>query len=70
VDSILLTSNDGNNRAMSDNEKVAQAVFNGGGDDVRWRSSSVDFSGGGGVGRGSSSKRRIGTGSSDAAAQR
>jgi hypothetical protein len=44
--------------------------LNGGGDGVRWRSVSKDFSGGDGVGEGSSSRRRIETGGSGVAARR
>jgi hypothetical protein len=55
-------------REASDGE-AARAVFNDGGDGVRPRFDSKDFSGGDGVGRGSSSKRGIGTGGSGVAAR-
>jgi hypothetical protein len=48
-------------RKAGDGE-AAQAVFNGGGDGVRWRSVSRDSSGSDGVGRGSSTKQRINVG--------
>jgi hypothetical protein len=54
-------------REASDGE-VARVVFNGGGDDVRRHSGSKDSFGCDIVGRGSSSKRRIGTGGSGVAA--
>jgi hypothetical protein len=55
-------------REASDGE-AAWVVFNDGGDGVRWRSGSKDCSGGDGVGGGSSSKRWIGAGVSDAMAR-
>jgi hypothetical protein len=56
----LPTYHGGNDREKANNEKVAQATFNGYGDCVRQRSGSKDSSGSDGVGGGSSSKRRIG----------
>jgi hypothetical protein len=47
---------------------VARAVFNGGGDSIRWYFGSKDSSSGDGVGGGSSSKRQIGMGGSGVAA--
>jgi hypothetical protein len=66
---ILPTYYSGNGPREASNREVAQAAFNNGGDDVHRHSNSKDFSGGGGVGRGSSSKRWIGTGGSCIAAR-
>jgi hypothetical protein len=68
-DSVLLTSGGGSDREKADDKKVAWAVFNGGGDSIRRCSGSKDFSGGSGVGEGSS-KRWIGMRSSGAEARR
>jgi hypothetical protein len=60
---IFQTYHGGNGpREASDGEAV-RVAFNSSGHDVQQRSGSNDFSGGG-VGRGSSSKRQIGTGGS------
>jgi hypothetical protein len=56
-------------RDVGDGE-AAQAVFNGGGDGIRWHSVSMDSSSGDGVGEGSSSKRRMSAGVFGAAARR
>jgi hypothetical protein len=52
------------------NREAARAVFNGGGDGIRWQSGSKDSSDGNGVGGGSTSKRRIATGGFGVAARR
>jgi hypothetical protein len=59
-DSILLTFGGGNDWEKTGDEKAAQAVFNGGGDGIRWCNGGKDFSDGGGVCWGSSSMRRHG----------
>jgi hypothetical protein len=66
----LLTFDGGNDREKAGDEKAAGAVFNGNGDGVQRYFGSKDFSSGGGVGEGSSSKRWIGMGSSGAVARR
>jgi hypothetical protein len=66
----LPTYHGGNDREKVGDERAAQAVFNGGGDGVQRCFSSKGFSDSGGVGGGSSSKRRIGAGVSGAAARR
>jgi hypothetical protein len=65
----LLPFGGGNDREKVDDKKAVWAAFNGGRHGVRRRSGSKDISGVGGVGGGSSSKRRIGTGSSSTAAR-
>jgi hypothetical protein len=55
-------------REASDGE-AARAAFNGSGGGVQWCSSSKDPTGGDGVGGGSSSKHRIGTGGYSVAAR-
>jgi hypothetical protein len=60
--STLPTYRGANDRGKAGDERAARAVFNGGGDDVRWRFGSKSFSGSGGVGGGSSSKWRINVG--------
>jgi hypothetical protein len=64
----LPTYHSGHDREKADGEKVARAVFNGGGDSIRWYFGSKDSSSGDGVGGGSSSKRQIGMGGSGVAA--
>jgi hypothetical protein len=67
---VLWTYRGENGPLEAGDGEVARAVFNGGGDGVRWRSSSKNSSGSNGVGGGSSSKHRIGTGGSSVAARR
>jgi hypothetical protein len=69
-ESNLPTYRSGNDRGKAGDERAARAVLNGGGDGVRWCSGSRGFSGRGGVGGGSSSKRWIGAGVSGAATRR
>jgi hypothetical protein len=59
-----------NGRREARDGEAAQAACNNSEDDVQWHSVSMDFSGGSGVGRGSSSKRRICTGGSSVEAGR
>jgi hypothetical protein len=66
----LPTYRSGNEPREAGDGEAARAVFNGGGDGVRWHSGSKGFSGSGGVGGGSSFKRRISVGVSDAVARR
>jgi hypothetical protein len=66
---ILQTYRGGNKPQEANDEEAARAAFNDGGDDIQRRSSSKDFSDGSSVGRGSSSKRQIGTGGSGVAAR-
>jgi hypothetical protein len=63
----LQTYRGGNRLREPSNGEVARVAFNGGGDDIWWRFGSNDFSGGGNVGLGSSSKCQIGTGGSGVA---
>jgi hypothetical protein len=66
---LRIYCNENGPREAGDGE-VAQAVFNNGGEDVRWCSGSKDSFSGDGVGGVSSSKRRIGMGGSGVAARR
>jgi hypothetical protein len=61
-ESNLPTYRCGNDQGKADDERAARAAFNGGGDRVQWCFSSKYSSGSGGVGGGSSSKRRISVG--------
>jgi hypothetical protein len=66
----LPTDRSGNDRGKADDERVAWAALNGGGDGIQGRSCSKDSSSSGGVGGGSSSKRRIDAGGLDKVVQR
>jgi hypothetical protein len=57
---ILLTCGGENNPREASGDGVARSIFNGGGSSFQQCSSFGDCSDGGGVGRGSSSKRGIG----------
>jgi hypothetical protein len=67
---VLQTYCSGNGPREARDGEAARVAFNDGGDDVQRRSGSKDFSGGGSVGGGSSSKCRIGTGGTGVAARR
>jgi hypothetical protein len=67
--SNLPTYHGGNDRGKGSNERAAQAAFNGSADGIQRCSGFKDSSSNGGLGGGSSSKRRISVGSLDKVVQ-